>query len=58
MRACIYGAGAIGGMLGFLLNEEGIDVTLIARRDHFRAIKNNGLTFISNEFNIEESKKV
>ena len=33
MRVCIFGAGAIGGMLGFLLNREGVDVTLIARRE-------------------------
>ena len=39
MRVCIFGAGAIGGMLGFLLNKQGIDVTLIARRDHYKAIK-------------------
>ena len=46
-------AGAIGGMLGFLLKKQGVDVTL--RRDHYRAIK-NGLTFISSEYNIEETK--
>ena len=28
MRVCIFGAGAIGGMLGFLLNRQGYDVTL------------------------------
>ena len=57
MRVCIYGAGAIGGMLGFLLNKQGIDVTLIARREHYEAIKKNGLTFISSEYNIEETRK-
>jgi len=57
MRVCIYGAGAIGGMLGFLLNKQGIDVTLIARREHYEAIKKNGLTFISGEYNIEETRK-
>ena len=57
MRVCIFGAGAIGGMLGFLLKKQGVDVTLIARRDHYRAIKKNGLTFISSEYNIEETKK-
>ena len=58
MRVCIFGAGAIGGMLGFLLNRQGYDVTLIARRDHYKAIKKNGLTFISNEYNIEETRKI
>ena len=57
MRVCIFGAGAIGGMLGFLLNRQGYDVTLVARRDHYKAIKENGLTFISNEYNIEETRK-
>jgi len=57
VRVCIFGAGAIGGMLGFLLNRQGYDVTLVARRDHYKAIKENGLTFISNEYNIEETRK-
>ena len=57
MRVCIFGAGAIGGMLGFLLDRQGFDVTLIARREHYKAIKKNGLTFISNEYNIEETRK-
>ena len=57
MRICIYGAGAIGGMLGFLLKKIGADVTLIARREHYEAIKNNGLTFISQEYNIDETLK-
>ena len=57
MRVCIYGAGAIGGMIGYLLKKQGIDITLIARRDHYNVIKKNGLTFISNEFNIEETQK-
>ena len=43
MRVCIYGAGAIGGMLGFLLIKKAVDVTLIARREHYKAIKKNGL---------------
>ena len=33
MRVCIFGAGAIGGMLGFLLQKSGVDVTLIAREE-------------------------
>ena len=57
MRVCIFGAGAIGGMLGFLLKKQGIDVTLIARREHYEAIKKNGLTFISSEYGIEETEK-
>ena len=41
----------------FLLNRQGYDVTLIARREHYKAIKKNGLTFLSNEYNIEETRK-
>lgn len=44
MKICIYGAGAIGGYLGVMLKEGGADVSLIARGDHLRAIKENGLT--------------
>ena len=55
MRVCIYGAGAIGGMLGFLLQKSGADVTLIARRNHYEEIKKNGLTFVSRDFNIEDT---
>lgn len=44
-------------MIGFLLKRQGVDVTLIARRDHYKEIKNNGLTFISKEYDIEETKK-
>ena len=57
MRVCIYGAGAIGGMLGFLLQKSGVDVTLIARRNHYEEIKKNGLTFVSKELNIEDTYK-
>ena len=44
MKICIYGAGAIGGYLGFQLAEAGAEVTLIARGPHLAAIKENGLT--------------
>jgi 2-dehydropantoate 2-reductase len=43
MKACIYGAGAIGGYLGASLAEAGVDVSLIARGPHGAAIKDNGL---------------
>ncbi|MGH6932035.1 MAG: 2-dehydropantoate 2-reductase, partial [Dongiaceae bacterium] len=44
MKICIYGAGAIGGLLGAQLALAGQDVTLIARGPHLAAIKSKGLT--------------
>ena len=48
MKICVFGAGAIGGLVGARLNESGSDeVTLIARGPHLAAMKQNGLTLIS-----------
>jgi 2-dehydropantoate 2-reductase len=44
MRYVIYGAGAIGGVVGGRLFQAGHDVTLIARGDHLRALQRDGLT--------------
>ena len=38
MRICIFGAGAIGGMIGSLL-KNGIDVTLIAKENTTNKLK-------------------
>ncbi len=46
MKVCIYGAGAIGGLLGAELVLAGIDVTLIARGPHLHAMGEKGLTLI------------
>lgn len=43
MRFVIYGAGAIGGVLGARLHEHGYEITLIARGAHFAAIRDSGL---------------
>jgi len=43
MKICIYGAGAIGGLLGARLALAGQDVTLIARGAHLAAIQERGL---------------
>jgi 2-dehydropantoate 2-reductase len=43
MKICIYGAGAIGGLLGAKLALSGQDVTLIARGPHMAAMKEKGL---------------
>jgi len=43
MHYVIYGAGAIGGVVGGLLHRAGRDVSLIARGDHLRALQETGL---------------
>src|SRR5450432_795944 len=43
MRACVYGAGAIGGHLAVRLAKGGADVSIIARGKHLDAIRANGL---------------
>jgi 2-dehydropantoate 2-reductase len=43
MRYIIYGAGAIGGVIGARLHRAGKDVVLIARGRHLEAIRRSGL---------------
>jgi 2-dehydropantoate 2-reductase len=43
MRFVVYGAGAIGGVVGARLVQGGYDVTLIARGAHYEAIRDRGL---------------
>jgi 2-dehydropantoate 2-reductase len=45
MRFVVFGAGAIGGVVGAGLHQAGHDVFLIARGEHYRAIRERGLTF-------------
>lgn len=47
MRYIIYGAGAVGGVIGGRLFQAGRDVVLIARGAHLDAIRANGLTLES-----------
>jgi 2-dehydropantoate 2-reductase len=49
VRFVIYGAGGIGGVLGGRLHQSGHDVVLIARGEHFEAIRKNGLRVQSAE---------
>ena len=49
MRYVIYGAGAIGGIIGARLHLSGHEVALIARGAHLEALRENGLTFVSSE---------
>lgn len=44
MRICVYGAGAIGGLLGARLARSGVEASLIARGPHLAAMREKGLT--------------
>ena len=43
MKVCVYGAGAIGGYVGAQLALAGVDVSLVARGPHLKAMRENGL---------------
>jgi 2-dehydropantoate 2-reductase len=47
MRICVYGAGAIGGLIGARLVQAGEDVTLIARGPHLAAMRERGLRLLA-----------
>jgi 2-dehydropantoate 2-reductase len=47
MRYVIYGAGAVGGVIGARLHQHGHEVVLIARGAHLAAIRERGLTLRS-----------
>jgi 2-dehydropantoate 2-reductase len=47
MRIAIFGAGAIGGLLGVKLAQAGADVTFIARGPHLAAMRANGVALVS-----------
>ena len=49
MRIIVYGAGAVGGVVGGRLAEQGHDVALIARGEHAEAIRDRGLVIESPE---------
>jgi 2-dehydropantoate 2-reductase len=43
MKYVVYGAGAVGGVIGANLHKAGIDVTLVARGEHLAALQQRGL---------------
>ena len=45
-KICIFGAGAIGGMMAHALHKAGAEVSLVARGPHLAAIREKGLTFV------------
>jgi 2-dehydropantoate 2-reductase len=46
MRVVVYGAGAIGGVIGGRLAQHGNDVVLIARGAHYEAMRDRGLQLV------------
>jgi len=48
MKVAIFGAGAIGAMLGVRLAQAGADITFIARGPHLAAMQTNGVTLLTN----------
>jgi len=47
LRVAVLGAGAIGAYVGAALHRAGVEVQLIARRDHLAAIRRDGLRVLS-----------
>ena len=45
-RFVVYGAGAIGGVIGARLHQRGHEVTLVARGAHYEAVRDRGLTLV------------
>jgi 2-dehydropantoate 2-reductase len=45
VRFVVFGAGAVGGVVGACLHQSGHEVALIARGEHGKAIRERGLTF-------------
>src|SRR3569832_1382943 len=43
MKICVFGAGAMGGLLGARLAAAGQNVSLVARGSHLAAMRRNGL---------------
>lgn len=52
-RFVVYGAGAIGGVIGAGLFEAGHEVTLIARGEHGRVLRERGLRLVTPDEEIE-----
>ena len=49
MKLCIFGAGAMGGLLGARLAAAGEEVSLVARGPHLAAMRRNGLRLVGRE---------
>jgi 2-dehydropantoate 2-reductase len=49
MKVCVYGAGAIGGYMGVLLQQSGAEVSLVARGAHLEAMRRNGVRLLMDD---------
>jgi 2-dehydropantoate 2-reductase len=60
MRIYVVGTGGLGGFFGGLLARAGMDVTFLARGEHYEAMKNRGLTVKSviGDFQIKPARVV
>src|SRR5258706_6115541 len=47
MKICIYGAGAVGGLIAGRLAQAGHEVSVVARGAHLTAIREQGLRILS-----------
>ena len=48
MKICVYGAGAVGGVIAGWLSRAGHEVSVVARGAHLTAIRERGLRIVSN----------
>ena len=49
MKICVYGAGAVGGLIAGRLARAGQQVCVVARGDHLTSIREKGLRIVSDE---------
>jgi 2-dehydropantoate 2-reductase len=49
MKVCVYGAGAIGGYMGALMQRAGAEVSFIARGPHLEAMRRNGVKIVRDD---------
>jgi 2-dehydropantoate 2-reductase len=52
MKTLIFGAGPLGSLYAYLLHKAGNDVTILARNEHYKFLKENGIVLV-NEFTQE-----
>jgi 2-dehydropantoate 2-reductase len=53
MKTLIFGAGPLGSLYACLLHQAGKDVTILARNEHYKFLKENGIVLL-NEFTQEK----
>ena len=49
MKICIFGAGAVGGVIAGWLARVGHEVSVVARGAHLTAIRQHGLRIVSDQ---------